>query len=342
MDDMHTTIGRLGEFALIDRITERLGPARGDTKVGAGLDDTAVLRLPDGRLQLATIDGQVAGVHFLLERTAPHLIGRKAAAVNLSDIAAMGGRPTHALAAVSAPANLSAEVVLQLVDGLVGELARWGADLVGGNLSRHDSLVIDIALLGEVEPAALLLRATAHAGDILMVTGDLGGAAAGLALMLSEGEGRVVEVAPEHRIAALVRQQAPEPRLTVAPLLGAAGATAAIDVSDGLAADAGHLCDQSGVGLRIEAAQLPISPSTRAVAAALGRDPLAWALGGGEDYELLFTAPADRAEALIASVSRATGIPITRIGTVTADHARTLVLPDGSEQPLAGGWRHFG
>ncbi len=339
---MHTTIGRLGEFALIDRITERLGPARGDTVIGAGLDDAAVLRLPDGRLQLATIDGQVAGVHFLLERTPPDLIGRKAAAVNLSDIAAMGGRPTHALAALAAPADLPAELVLQLVDGLAGELARWGADLVGGNLSRHDTLVLDLALLGEVEPAALLTRAGARAGDALLVTGALGGAAAGLALILSELEGRAVAIAAADQRAVLARQQAPEPRLTVAPLLGPAGATAAVDISDGLAADAGHICDQSRVGVRIEAARLPIGAATRAVAAALGRDPLAWALGGGEDYELLFTAPAARAEALATEVLAATGIPITRIGTITAGPERSLILPDGGTRPLAGGWRHFG
>jgi len=336
------TIGALGEFPLIDRIVARLGPPRATTVVGAGPDDTAVLRLPGGRLQLATIDSQVAGVHFVPDRTRPEDIGRKAAAVNLSDIAAMGGRPTHALAALAAPPDLAADFALRLVDGLAAELARWGADLVGGNLTRHDALVLDVALLGEVEPEGLLLRSGARPGDKVLVTGDLGGAAAGLALLMAEGDAGNERLHPEARAAVLARQRTPEPRLTVAPLLGPVGVTAAIDISDGLAADAGHLCDRSGVGVRIDAVRLPIAASTRAVAAALRRDPLAWAVEGGEDYELLFTVPPERANALAAGFGLETGVPITVIGTITADPARVLVLPGGAERPLAGGWRHFG
>ena len=336
------TIGTLGERSLIDRITARLGPARGDTVVGAGLDDTAVLRRRDGSLHLVTIDAQLEGVHFVLDRTPPELIGRKAAAVNLSDIAAMGGTPTHALAALAAPADLPADVALRVIGGLADELARWGAELVGGNLSRHTAVVLDVALLGEVDGACLLLRSGARPGDAVLVTGDVGGAAAGLALLDAEAEGRSVDVPADVRSAVVARQQAPEPRLGVAPLLSPAGASAAIDISDGLAADAGHIADRGGVGMRIDASHLPIAAATRAVAAALGADALDWALGGGEDYELLFTVPAEQAERLTRHVAAATGIPITVIGVCTADPARVLALPDGSERVLAGGWRHFG
>jgi thiamine-monophosphate kinase len=334
------SIGDVGEFGLIDRITVRLGAGRGDTVVGAGLDDAAVLRLPDGRLQLATMDTLVAGVHFTWERFGARDVGRKAAAINLSDIAAMGGTPTHALATLAAPPDLAADVALDLVDGLVTELARWGADLVGGNLTRHDRVVLDVALLGEVDPERLLLRSGARPGDVVLVTGDLGGAAAGLALMAGGPESAAIGSAQSQT--ALDRQRAPEPRLTVAPLLRPLGATAAIDVSDGLAADLGHLCERSGVGVRLEAARLPVSDATRAVADALGLRALDLALGGGEDYELLFTADPARVDALVNTVVRATGTPVAVIGTVTAARERVVVLQDGSAEPLAGGWRHFG
>lgn len=336
------TVGDLGEFTLIDRIVARLGPQRADTVVGAGPDDTAVLRLPGGRLQLATIDSQVAGVHFVPGRTPPAWIGHKAAAINLSDIAAMGGSPTHALAVLAAPPETPAGDALAIVDGIAAELARWGADLVGGNLTRGPAVTVDLALLGEVDPAGLLLRSGARPGDAVLVTGDLGAAAAGLAVLLAEIEGRVLTVTTADRDAVVQRQQRPSPRLEVAPLLGRAGATAAIDISDGLAADAGHIARQSGVGLRIDAERLPVAEATRRAAAALGADPLHWAGGGGEDYELFFTARPEAAADLVARVADATGVAVTRIGVVTAETRTVLRLPDGSERLLAGGWRHFG
>jgi thiamine-monophosphate kinase len=344
-----STIGEVGEFGLIERLVGRLGPGRADTVIGAGHDDAAVLRRPDGRLQLATIDTQVAGVHFRLApvdtparaRDRARRVGRRTAAINLSDIAAMGGVPTHALATLVAPPDLAAEWALAVIDGLAGELARWGADLVGGNLARGDGVVLDLALLGEVAQEQLLLRSGARPGDVLLVTGDLGGAAAGLALETDDG-GADARPAAGHREAVLARLHAPEPRLSVAPLLAPLGATAAIDVSDGLAGDAAHLCARSGAGANVDAGRLPIADSTRAVAAALACDPAAWAIGGGEDYELLFTAPAPCAEALIEEVRRATGIPVTAIGTITEEPGCRLVLPDGAVVPLSGGWRHFG
>ncbi|MFN2252195.1 MAG: thiamine-phosphate kinase, partial [Anaerolineae bacterium] len=339
-----STIGELGEFPLIELLTARTGASRGDTVVGAGLDDTAVTRLSDGRLQLATIDTLVAGTHFLLDRFTPEQVGRKAAAINLSDIAAMGGSATHALAAMAAPPDLQTGVALGIVEGLVAELAAWGAELVGGNLARHDGLVVDVALLGETDDRRLLLRSGARPGDALAVTGDLGAAAAGLVLLLAERgpRDRAAEIADDDRAAVVSRQRTPRPRLDVAPLLGPAGASAAIDVSDGLAADAGHICDRSGVGVAIDVGRLPVAESTRAVAAALGLDATELALGGGEDYELLFAAAPERLAELIARVEGATGVPVTVIGRVTAEPERVAVLPDGSEHELAGGWRHFG
>ena len=337
------TIGELGEFGLIEKLVARLGEPRPDTVIGAGPDDTAVLRLPNRRLQLATIDTQVEGVHFRRGGASAHDVGRKLAAVNLSDIAAMGGSPTHALATLSAPADLDAEWALDLVSGVAEELSRWGADLVGGNIARHEGLVIDLALLGEVEPDHLLLRSGARPGDVVMVTGGLGGAAAGLALLDAPTAGTVSSVVEAaHRGEVRSRLRTPEPRLAVGAIIRNMGATACLDISDGLASDVGHLCNQSGIGVRIRAASLPISAATRAVAAALGSDAVTWAVSGGEDYELLFTVRADCADELAATVWRDTGVPVTAIGWANEGPERVLVQPDDSEGPLAGGWRHFG
>ncbi len=333
-------ISDVGEFDLIARIVERLGPGRSDTVVGAGLDDTAVMRRDDGLLQLFTIDSQVSGVHFTLDGFAPEDVGRKLAASNLSDVAAMGGSPTHAVAALCAPADLGVDFVMRMMDGLVSELSRWGAELVGGNLARSDRLVVDLALLGQVEEKQLLLRSGAQPGDAVLVTGHVGAAAAGMALMTAEHDPSGLP--PEHRQDVLARQRWPEPRLEIGALLGERGGTAAIDVSDGLAADLGHICDASGVGVRIEASRLPISPATRAIAEALDLDLNSLALEGGEDYELVFTARPESIDELrraIASVSR---VPISTIGSVTAKPERVLTRESGAEQPLGGGWQHFG
>jgi thiamine-monophosphate kinase len=332
-------VGDVGEFELIDRLVARLGPARSDTIVGAGPDDTCVLRLGDGTLQLATIDSQIEGIHFHTEHFSPEDVGRKAAAVNLSDIAAMGGTPTHALAALSAPLELSADFALRVVDGLSMELSRWGADLVGGNLSRGERVVLDMTLLGEVDQERLLLRSGARPGDAVLVTGHLGAAAAGMALMMARHDPSGLP--PEHRQTVLARQRWPEPRLEIGPLLGARGATAAIDLSDGLASDVRHICRASGVGVRIEASQIPVAPATLAVAEALELNATELALGGGEDYELLFTAPPEKIGKIVDSVASITRVPVTRIGCVTAVSSIALVRDDGAEQPLVGGWQHF-
>jgi thiamine-monophosphate kinase len=172
----------------------------------------------------------------------------------------------------------------------------------------------------------------------VLVTGHLGAAAAGAALLAADD---LPDLRPEHRQAVLMRQRWPEPRLEVGPLLGPAGATAAIDVSDGLAADVGHICERSGVGVVIEADCVPISDATRAVAAVLGREALELALAGGEDYELAFTAPGSRARSLAEELTAETGVPVTRIGAITSETDRVLAGPDGSERRLIGGWRHF-
>lgn len=330
---MSGTIAGLGEFGLIARIAARLRrPAEG-VLLGIG-DDTAVLDMGGPRLTLATVDMQVEGRHFLRERTPPELLGRRVAAVNLSDIAAMGGTPRWALVSLALPASLPVTWVDAFYEGLDALLGAHGAAVVGGNLAGNDRIVADLTLLGDVERGALLTRGGARLGDLICVTGTLGRSAAGRAALDAD---------PTAEDAAAIRAHlAPEPRVREGQVLAAAGGvTAMIDLSDGLAGDLAHICTRSDMGARIETALLPVAADTHRIALRLGLDPLRLALSGGEDFELLFTAPAARVERLRAAVFAATGSAVTVIGEVRpAEEGRRLIgAPDRETPP--GGWDHF-
>jgi len=332
-------VGELGEFSLIERLAGRLGGYGADVVVGVG-DDVAVLRVTDDRYLLATCDAQVAGVHFLPDVVTPYQIGRKAAAINLSDIASMGGTPRHFLISLILPEDTEVAFIDAVYDGLVEESQRYGVDIVGGNVARSDRVVIDLCLLGEVMPDRLLLRSGARPGDQVLVTGRLGDSAAGLSLLLDPDLS--VPVADGEMLVA--RHVTPTPRLPESAVVAGLGtATAMIDLSDGLSSDIGHICDQSRVGVRLWAERLPMSPAARRVAELAGSEPWRLALEGGEDYELCFTAPPGAVEELAAAVSQETGTPVTVVGEVLpADEGRWLVLEDGQQVRLeAAGWDHF-
>lgn len=332
-------VSEVGEFDLIDRLARRLKPPNPDVLVGIG-DDVAVLRVGEDRCILATCDVQVAGIHFLPEKVDPYRLGRRCAAVNLSDIAAVGGRPTHFLVSLLLPSDTDVAFLEALYDGLSDEAGRYGADVVGGNVSSSRCLQIDLTLLGEAAPEHVLRRGGARPGDRVLVTGRVGASAAGLALVLNPA----LDVPEPFRRSVLDAHLTPTPRLPESQaIVAAGGATAMIDVSDGLAQDLGHICDASGVGVRIRAEAVPIDEATRWVAQAAARDPLEWGLGGGEDYELLFTARPERVEGIVAAVQQATGTPVAVIGEVVrAAQGRRLVFADGREAELAPrGWVHF-
>jgi thiamine-monophosphate kinase len=333
-------IEELGEFGLIDRIRKRLPTPGPDVLVGIG-DDVAVLEGGAGRVWLATCDVQVQGVHFLLHQTDPRNLGRKALAINLSDVAAKGGTPRFALVSLGLPREFAVEFIDQLYDGLRAEADQYGVSLVGGNITRSPlGLFVDITLIGEAPRENVVLRSGARPGDRILVTGNLGDAAAGLELLIHP-EARVDAAYAEF---ARTRLVTPTPRVAVGQHIGASHlATAMMDVSDGLASDLAHICDNSQVGARVSAEQLPVLPENRKLALAQRGDEWSFALRGGEDYELLFTAPAAAANTLADEITHATGCPVSIIGTIlSADEGRQLILPDGRSVPLEpGGWDHL-
>ncbi len=333
-------VREVGEFGLIERLARIVGVERPDVVVGIG-DDVAVLDVGGPDWLLATVDCQIEDVHFLRHAIPPDQLGRRALAVNLSDIAAVGGRPHFALVSLALPDHIEVEWVEALYGGLRQEGERAGVAVVGGNISRSpDGAFIDITVLGRVCREHLLRRSGARPGDVVLVTGTLGDAAAGLRLLLNPE----VEVDPAVRQVLLGRLFTPTPRLREAEaIVHTGGATAMIDISDGLSSDVGHICEASRVGVRLWAERLPLSGEARHAARLLGVPAWELALVGGEDYELCLTARPEAADALIAAVAAATGTPLTPVGEVVPPEAgRRLVLPDGQEALLEPrGWRHF-
>jgi thiamine-monophosphate kinase len=318
----------VGEFGLIDRFRALLGePPEGEVWIG---DDAAVLRAPGGTL-LFTADLLVEGVHFDLGWTSPEDLGWKAIAVNASDIAAMGGTPRRALVSLGVRPGLDVAFLEALYAGMRACCDRYGLAVAGGDTSRAVELVISVALIGNPAGRRVVERRGAAPGDVVCVTGTLGAAAAGLALLRAGLPARADLAAAHLR---------PTPRVREAEVLRRQLPSAMVDVSDGFAADLGHLCAASGVGARIEAARLPLAALD---GLALPLDALDLALGGGEDYELCFTITPDRAARAAEEVEAATGTPVHLVGEVTGAEAGLVLVAGGAAAPLpAGGWDHFG
>jgi thiamine-monophosphate kinase len=310
------TVADIGEFALIDRITAGRGqPA--STLLGPG-DDAAVVSAADGRVVVST-DVLVEGVHFRLDWSTPELVGHKAVAVNLADVVAMGAVPTGLLVGLACPAKTPIKVVDELATGMWREAARAGAGLVGGDVVSSDHLVISVTALGELEGRAPVTRGGAMPGDVVAVCGRLGWAAAGLAV-LGRGFRSPISVVNAHRT--------PEPPYRAGPQAALAGATAMIDVSDGLLADLGHLAKASNVAIDVRTDLLQVHQKLVDVGSALGADSRHWVLTGGEDHALAATFP-DPA-----------GVPEgwVTIGTVTRGQAVTV---DGGPYEAPTGWQHW-
>jgi thiamine-monophosphate kinase len=316
------TVADLGEFGLIAAIQSVLPPEK-NAIVGIG-DDAAVLPAADGRV-VATTDLLVEGRDFRRDWSAPGDIGIKAAAQNLADVAAMGAGPTGLLFGLAVPGILAADWVLAVAGGLADECSRAGASIVGGDVTSADTVMLAITALGDLAGRDPVTRNGARPGEVIAISGPVGRSAAGLAVLQAGVAGR--ELDPE--IAVLVTaHRRPQPDYAQGPQAADAGASAMIDVSDGLVQDLGHIADASGVCLDVRSADLPGTDRLQAAAAMLGADWLGWALGGGEDHALAATFPKKGAVPQTWTV----------VGTVRQGSG---VLVDSSAWHGVPGWDHF-
>ena len=332
------TLKDIGEFGFIRRIRDGCLVRPEGVVLGIG-DDAAAFRADASRVSLLTTDLLVERVHFLRDAQTGRELGWKAMAVNLSDIAAMGGVAREAFVSIAVPESCGLAYLEDLFEGMKEAARRYAVNILGGDTTGSPAdLAINVAVYGEVPEREMLTRAAARPGDAVFATGFLGDSRAGLHLIT----GGIPLDSPElaRLRAAHVR---PEPHLREGRLLASAGgARAAIDVSDGLSSDLAHIVEESRVGARLFAERLPVSDALRHYCARFGRSPLEYALRGGEDYVLLATVADERADALAGRFAAEFGRPLHRIGTITEAGGMEIVDADGTARPLApGGWDHF-
>ncbi len=339
------SLGRLGERGLVRRIrrSAAANPAAPGVEVGIG-DDTAVLAVPLGHKLLATTDLLIEDIHFRRTSAAPSDIGWKALAVNLSDIAAMGGIPRWALVALALPADADVEAVDAFYAGMAEAAAPHGVTVVGGDTAASPGgWTVNVTLLG-IHPGEPRLRSHAQVGDAVVVTGSLGLSAAGLhTLEIGLDRAREAGLAPA-RLGEVTRAHLrPRARVAEGRWLGQApGVHAMMDCSDGLATDLGHICRESGVGARVRLEHVPVAAAAREAAHALGADAREWAVSGGEDYELLLTCDPGEVDRLIAGLLEATGTPLTVIGRLEGTAGETIFVDtDGAPVMMRDGFEHF-
>jgi len=330
-------VSGLGEFGLIELLADTVNNARNPKDsawqnliIGVG-DDAAAWKV-EGAIQLATTDSLVQDTHFDLETVTWEELGWKAIAVNLSDIAAMGGAPQYALVSLALPGELETDSVLSLYRGMVKISARSGVAIVGGNIAASDKTVINVTVLGSLESTSMLTRSAAVPGDLIAVTGYLGLSAAGLR-MLKQHLKLDTETTQLLREAHLT----PIPRIDEGQILLHRAVKCAIDISDGLIADLTHVCEASRVSARINQKMLPVHPALKKN---FKTEYLQLILGGGEDYQLLFTA----STLIMPRLKKTMPCPVTVIGEITEGKPGRveLVDDDGKIVPWQKvGWEHF-
>jgi thiamine-monophosphate kinase len=331
------------ESEIISKIRAR---ARPNQQVIAGIgDDAAVIRF-GGKCLIACCDLVVEGVHFRTQWAAPGLIGHKALAATISDVAAMGGSPKFAMVSLALPRATPAEFIEGLIEGIFEVAESYGVSIIGGDTSISPGpLLIDTSLIGECESERAIRRSGARVGDVIFVTGSLGASALGL-LLLEQGYrlgGELIEESPigRARHQAIKRHLMPEPRLREGQMIARAGlASAMIDISDGLSTDLWHILDESGQGAILHADAIPIAEAVAALqASGFAVDPLQLALSSGEEYELLFTCHPEDCSRL-SELSSALSVPITAIGQIVPGKSLQLERGGALEEVSPCGYEH--
>jgi thiamine-monophosphate kinase len=331
-------IHELGEFGLIEMLRKLIesdkAEAESDPHLIFGAGDDAAAWQSDAAVNLATVDCLVQDVHFKLDKISWRELGWKALAVSLSDIAAMGGTPKYALFSLALPEETDVEDIAELYKGILELAGRFDVKVIGGNVSRAPLVFIDSIVYGTAaNPDVMLTRSAAKPGDQIAVTGYLGVAAGGLKIIKND-----LPLADTVKSPLLKAFNQPSPRISEGQKLAAAGVKCAMDISDGLAADLGHICEASRVSAIININSVPVHPALKN---AFGNDALDMAICGGEDYELLFTAAAD----IMNNLKRQLDCPLAVIGEIVAadEHRVSLLDKSGkSYTPSAKGWNHFG
>ena len=343
---MPDNVSKLGEHGLIERIRSRVPSAPKNVILGIG-DDAAVLDNERGQVFVVTTDALVEGTHFTRQFNSAADIGHKALAVNLSDLAAMGAQPHHALLSLILPPATTTRDVDDIVDGFLALASTYSVALVGGNISATvasppSALVIDVTVIGSVRKRRVLTRSHARPGDIIFVSGAIGTAAAGLASLQTtshqkisdDGNGLAISTCQQHF-------QRPNPRVALGLALSRnRAAHACIDLSDGFGDAIHQLTSASEVGACIEAEALPIIPETQKWFARQDKDPLIESISGGEDYELVFTAPPSFRGRLAHVKRQIKNIEITAVGVITKER-QVLLKRNGISTPLPNGFEHF-
>lgn len=332
------------EFSLIRQWTSR---SRGEERDGltVGIGDDAAVFTPTPEMEvIVCCDAMVETVHFLKETMRPADIGYKAVISNISDVAAMGGIPRFALVSIAVSPRWTETECSQIYDGIYDACGQYGVRLVGGDtVSAPDSLYLSVTVLGDVEKGRALRRSQAKPGQLVFVTGCVGSSAAGLHLLLeqSKQEGATKSMAEEWNVLVKAHQR-PQAQVKAGRMLLTSGACGALnDVSDGLASELWEIAEASDVALRVEADRIPMLPEARAYARLTGRDPLAWALYGGEDYQLVGTLDAEKLEAVARQFAEHE-IPFTVIGRVEAKGQEVILVREGEQRRLPkAGFNHF-
>lgn len=350
--DARATLKTVGEFGLLRRLRAKSPPTPPAVLAGMG-DDAAVLQPSPGLALVATVDVLVEGKDFRWEWCTPEAIGQKGLVVSLSDIGAMGAVPRYALVALGLPARMPLDRVDGLYRGIWNAAEEASVTVVGGDLSEAPCLMLSVTVIGEGDPDRLVRRSGATPGETIWVTGSLGKAAAGLHALkagyrlerssVKARRGRIASPRMRAALRATIQAQLyPAARYREGKVLAdAALATSMIDLSDGLASDLSRVAEESGVGARIFVDRIPVDARTKQVAQLLGLDPVRLTLGGGEDFELLFTSGADATRVRDAFVRGGFAHPYPIGEVLSAGEGLSLVGSRGRREPLRGGYEHF-